>query len=146
MAGVISKGNEKAISFSGLGFQSIEESNAWLETELIRHPSGLIIDVHMVFEHIYSSLKGIDTIGTMEKNYKIKVTSIADSVAMASFDAKTPKFFCKFQSHMVLKGYASYFDMIKSHAAWADISSGFRMRLQWALTQFQKAHGSYMLL
>jgi hypothetical protein len=63
---------------------------------------------------------------------------------MTSFDAKTPKFFCKFQSHMVLKGDASYFDMIESHAAWADVSSGFRMRLQGALTQFQKAHGSYI--
>jgi hypothetical protein len=101
---LVAKGDERAISFAGLGFQSIGKANAWLEMELIKHPSGLIVDVHMVFEHIHYALEGIDTISTMEKLYKIKVTCIADSVAMTSFDTKAPKFFCEVQGHRVLKG------------------------------------------
>jgi hypothetical protein len=140
LAKLIAKGDERAINFAGLGFQSISKSNAWLETELVQHPSGLIVDMHMVFEHLYYALKGVDTISTMEKLYKIKVTCIADSVAMTSFDTKTPKFFCKVQGHRVLKGDASYLDLIPSHSDWADVAAGFRMRLQEAPAEFQEAH------
>jgi hypothetical protein len=84
----------------------------------------------------------------MEKLYsKIKVTYIADSVAMTSFDAKTPKFFCKVHGHKVLRGdasYFAYFDQIGSHADWADAASGFRMRLQEALGEFQEAHSAFI--
>jgi hypothetical protein len=124
---LISKGNERSISFAGLGFQCIGDSNAWLEAELVKHLSGLIVNMHMVFEHIYYGLKGVDIISMMEKLYKIRVTFIADSVAMTSFDTKTPIFFCKVQGHRVSKGDASYLDLIVSHADWVDVASGFRM-------------------
>jgi hypothetical protein len=106
LSSLVAKGNERAIKFAGLGFQSISHSNAWLEMELCKHSSGLIVNVHMVLEHIHYALEGIDTIATMEKLYNIKVTCIADSVAMTSFNTKTPKFFCKVQGHRVLKGDA----------------------------------------
>jgi hypothetical protein len=79
----------------------------------------------------------------MEKLYKIKVTCIADSVAMTSFDTKTPKFFSKVQGHRVLKGDALYLDLIACHADWSDVGTGFRMRLQEALAEFQELHTSY---
>lgn len=95
MSGLLAKNDDRA----SLGFWTIANSNAWLETELRKHPSSLIVNVHMVLEHIHYALEGIDTIATMEKVYKIKVTCIADSVAMTLFDTKTPKFFCKVQGH-----------------------------------------------
>jgi phage shock protein A len=144
LSGLVSKGDDRAIKFAGLGFQSISQSNAWLETELRRHPSGLIVDVHMVLEHIHYALEGIDTIATMEKLYKIKVTCIADSVAITSFDTKTPKFFCKIQGHKVLKGDASYLDAIPTQSDWADVGTGFKMRLQEALMEFQESHGTFV--
>jgi hypothetical protein len=96
---LISKSDERAIRFAGLGFQSIANSNAWLTAELPQHRSGLIVEAHTVLEHVYHAIDGIDTIAMMEKLYKIKVTTIADSVAMTSFDAKTPKYFSKSQAH-----------------------------------------------
>jgi hypothetical protein len=78
---------------------------------------GLIVNMYMVFKHIHYAFKGIDTIATMEMLYKIKVTCIADSVAMTSFDTKMPKFFCKVQGPRVLQGDAFYLDLIISHAA-----------------------------
>jgi hypothetical protein len=140
--GLVAKSDERAIRFSGLGFQSMKESNAWLEMELRRHQSGLVVDVHMVFEHVYHSINGIDTIGMLEKLYKIKVLCIADGVAMTSFDAKTPKFFSKIKGHHVLKLDASYFDAIVSHAEWSDPTTGFRMKLQETLVEFETAHAS----
>jgi hypothetical protein len=54
---LISKGDEKSISFAGLSFQNIGDANAWLEKELVKHPSGLIVDIHMVFKHIFYALE-----------------------------------------------------------------------------------------
>jgi hypothetical protein len=144
LQGLLAKNEDKAIRFAGLGFQSISESNAWLETSLRNHQSGLIVDVHMVFEHVFHAIEGIDTIATMEKLYKIKVLCIADSVAMTSFDAKTPKYFSRLQGHRVLKLDASYFDTITSHADWADVATGFKMRLQEALAEFQESHTCFI--
>jgi hypothetical protein len=144
LQGLLAKNEDKAIRFAGLGFQSISESNAWLETCLRNHQSGLIVDVHMVFEHVFHAIEGIDTIATMEKLYKIKVLCIADSVAMTSFDAKTPKYFSRLQGHRVLKLDASYFDTITSHSEWADVATGFKMRLQEALAEFQESHTCFI--
>jgi hypothetical protein len=83
LSSLLAKGDERAIKFAGLGFQSMSHSNAWLKTEFHRHPPGLIVDVHMVLEHIHYALEGIDTIATMEKLYKTKVTCITDSVVMS---------------------------------------------------------------
>jgi hypothetical protein len=141
---LLAKTDERAIRFAGLGFQSISDSNAWLELAMVRHRSGLIVDVHMVFEHVYHSIEGIDTIATMEKLYKIKVMCIADSVAMTSFDAKTPKYFSRLQGHRVLKLDASYFDTIVLHSEWADVATGFKMRLQEALAEFQESHSCFI--
>jgi hypothetical protein len=91
--GLIARSDERAVTFAGLGFQSTTDSNAWFETELRRRQSGLMVDIHMVFEHIFHAINGIDTIAMVEMLYKIKVTCIADSVAMTSFDAKTSKHF-----------------------------------------------------
>jgi hypothetical protein len=139
---VIAKSDEKAIRFMGLGFQTISESNTWLEANLPNHWKGLIVNVHAVFKHIHHAIKGIDTITTMEKLYKIKVLCIADGLAMTLFNSKTPKFFSTPQGHWVLPTDASYFDNIKSHAEWSDSATGFKMKLQEALAEFQEAHAS----
>jgi hypothetical protein len=144
LSGLLAKNEERAIRFAGLGFQTIGESSAWLKIAMRKHQSGLIVDVHMVFEHVYHAIEGIDTIATMEKLYKIKVLCIADSVAMTSFDAKTPKYFSRLQGHRVLKLDASYFDTIVSHADWADVATGFKMRLQEALAEFQESHACFI--
>jgi hypothetical protein len=48
LSALMAKGDERAINFAGLGFLSIGDSNAWLDSVLKSHPSGLIVDVHMV--------------------------------------------------------------------------------------------------
>jgi hypothetical protein len=111
----------------GLGFQTISESNAWLEANLPNHWPGLIVDVRAVFEHIHHAIEGIDTITTMDRLYKIKVSCIADGLSMTSFDSKTPKLFSTTHGHRVLLMDASYyFDNITSHAEWSNSATGFQ--------------------
>jgi hypothetical protein len=98
----------------------------------------------MVFQHIYHAIKGMDTIATMEKLYKIKVSCIANRVAMTSFVAKTPKYFSKLHGHQVLKMDASYFNTITSHSDWSDVATGYKMKLQEALVEFQESQGKFI--
>jgi hypothetical protein len=116
---VVAKSDERAIWFAGLDFQSSSDSNARLETELQNHQSGLIVNAHMVFENLYHTINGINTLGTMEKLYKIKISCISGSVAITSFDNKMPKYFSTIKGHHVLRNNSSYFDSIISHSDWA---------------------------
>jgi hypothetical protein len=142
LTSLISKSNERAIWFAGLGFHLIAGSNAWSEANLPEHRSELIVDVHTVLEHVNFELEGTDTIAIMERLYKIIVPAIAAGIAMTSFDGKTPKFFSNSQGHKVLALGASYFDTIVSHAEWADVATTFKM--QETLAQFKQLHGSYI--
>jgi hypothetical protein len=64
---------------------------------------------------------------------------------MTSFDSKTPKNFSTTSGHQVLLSDGSYFDSIGgSHTEWADVGTGFKMRLQDALAAFQVLHGNFI--
>jgi hypothetical protein len=134
--GLVSKIDKRAIMFSGLGFLSMEDSNVWLEMAQRRHQSSLIVDIHMVFKHIFHAINGIDTLGIMEKLFKIKVLNIANSLVMTLFDAKTPKYFSKLKGHHVLKLDASYVDAITTHSDWSVGATGYKKKLQEALPEF----------
>jgi hypothetical protein len=103
-----------------------------------------VVDAHMVLEHVYHAINGIDTIAVMEKLYKIKVLCIADGVAMTSFDTKTPKYISKSQGHRVLQLDSSYFDLITLYADWSEVPTGFKMRLQEGMAEFQVSHRSFI--
>jgi hypothetical protein len=52
LSALLAKNEEGAIHFAGLGFQTMAECNAWLEIAMRMHQSGLIVDIHMVFEYV----------------------------------------------------------------------------------------------
>jgi hypothetical protein len=60
---------------------------------------------------------------------------------MTSFDNKVPKYSSTIKGHHVLRNNSSYFDSIISHSDWADIATGFKMRLQTSLAEFSNSHG-----
>jgi hypothetical protein len=95
-------------------------------------------------QHIFHAINGINTLSIIEKLYKIKVLTIADSLAMTSFDAKTPKYFSKLKGHHVLKRDASYFDAITTHLDWSDGATGYKKKLQEALPEFAISHGQFI--
>jgi hypothetical protein len=48
------------IRIAGLGFQTMAESNAWLEILMRYHQSGLVANVHMVFKHVCDIVAFVD--------------------------------------------------------------------------------------
>jgi hypothetical protein len=112
---LFAKGNNVSIKFSGLGVTKPPDANSWLEKELPRHPAGLIVDAHMVFERMFYSMDNTDTLARLQQCYKIKVTTIADGVAITSFDSKIPKFFSRSHGHKVVKTDGSFLNAVASY-------------------------------
>jgi hypothetical protein len=50
---LIADTHQDAIIFNGFGFRRFEEASSWLEIHSPDYKLGLIVDVNMVFEHLY---------------------------------------------------------------------------------------------
>jgi ubiquinone biosynthesis protein UbiJ len=137
---VTAETDEQAIRFAGLGFRSAREANAWLMIHMPAHHCGLIVDVHTVLEHIQVQSFGQDSIKTLESLIKLKIKTMADGLAMTSFEQKLPRFFKKGTTHKVIKNDASHFDTIASFDEWDAPGSGFRVQLKEELVTFRAAH------
>ena len=140
LARVTAESDDQAIRFAGLGFRSSKESNAWLITHMPEHHCGMLVDVHMVMEHVQSSITGTDTINMLEKLFKLKLQTLADGMAMKSYERKIPRFFSQASAHKVIKHDDSHFDTIASYEEWDTPVSGFRARLKEELVTFRAAH------
>jgi hypothetical protein len=132
--------DEQAVRFGGLGFRSHREANAWLAIHLPSHHGGLIVDAHVVLEHVQVQSVGNDSIKTMESLTKLRIKTMSDSLAMTSFEQKVPRFFKKSTAHKVVKDDASFFDIIVSHEEWDAPGSGYRAQLKEELVTFRAAH------
>jgi hypothetical protein len=104
------------------------------------HPAGLIVDIHVVLERIHHSMSNISTLHVMQQLVKIKVQSIADGLAINSYDQKIPKFFSKSSGHQVIWDEALFFDLIPAWKDWDDAQTGFRVRLQEELIAYKAEH------
>ena len=130
--------NAEAIKFAGLGFTTSSEAAAWLEI----HASsdyGFLVDFHTVMEHVSFNVSTSDTLATMTKLQKLKVSSMSEGVVITSFERVTPKYFSKSNDHVPSKNTESCFDAIPSWEGWSK-QQGFKDRLSAELQTFKIAH------
>jgi hypothetical protein len=99
-----------------------------------------VVDVHMVMEHVHACISGQDSIGRLEKLFKLKIKTLADGIAMTSFETKIPRYFSAAATHKVVKQDASYFDTVATFEEWDVPNSGYRTRLKEELVTFRAAH------
>jgi hypothetical protein len=137
---VTAETDEQAIRFAGLGFRSTKEANAWLVMNLPEHPCGLIVDVHIVMEHVYAAIEGQEVIGQLQRQIKLGILTLADGLAMSSFQTKVPRFFTKQGAHTVIKNDSSFFSEITTWEEWDAPMTGFRAVLKETLTSFRTSH------
>jgi hypothetical protein len=83
---------QEAIKFNGFGFRRYEEAAAWLETHSQDHKFGLIVDVNMVFEHLYSAAE--KTVPALQLLKQIDMTDMFQGISVSSFDQQIPKLLC----------------------------------------------------
>jgi hypothetical protein len=78
-----------------LGFLKPSQANLWIKAEIPHHPTGAIVDIHIIFERIHHNISNISTLSVMQQLVKIKVQSIADGSAITFYDQRILKFFSK---------------------------------------------------
>jgi hypothetical protein len=103
---------------------------------------GLIVDAHMVLEHVHNSISATkSSISTRESLYKIKIDSFTQGTAITSFDAKVPRYFSAGgMGSVVVRSDESYFDTISSYSLWDVQRNGYRDRLKAEIDAFKLNH------
>jgi len=111
---VQSSNDASSVKYSGLGFRSQPESDAWVETNQPSDDYELIMDFNCVIEHVYTTqIVGQKILSNLEKVYKMKLNTNNQAVTLTSFETRIPKFFCgESKSMAVMKEGESYFKMI----------------------------------
>ena len=100
---------------------------------------GLVVDPHIVFEHIYSAIEGKDFMDHFLKCYKLKIDTITQGLAMTSFERSLPKLLSS-GSAKVIKDDASYLDKVSTWEDWDYPETGLRQILKDHLEDFAVAH------
>jgi hypothetical protein len=91
-------------------------------------------------EHVYASIEGQEVIGQLQKQIKLGILTLADGLAMSSFQTKLPRFFSKQGAHTVIKNDSSFFSEVTTWDEWDSPMTGFRACMKEALTSFRTSH------
>jgi hypothetical protein len=116
--------------FFGLGYKDCRASERWVQEHLQDCVFSLIVDVHLVIEHIYNAISVNDvTLKQLQSVYKLKFENLTQGLAVSSFDARIPNYFSK-TCNLVTKSSksnVSCFDSTPSYALWDEPQSGAKI-------------------
>jgi hypothetical protein len=140
---LITDSDNEAVKFFGLGFRDYKECETWVGLHMIGCPYGMIVDAHLVLEHIYDQVS--DTEGGVKIHQGLRKADLDDltqSLMITSFDSRIPKYFASSGSAApsIRKANASYFDRIPTYRDWDEPITGFRDRLKEELQIFDTSH------
>ena len=113
--------NTQAIKTGSLGFRSSRESDAWFESNRPGGELGIILDFHMVIEHVLNTLNGTDIMKSVERVYKLKLATMNQ--------APLPRFLRKVAGLRFVKGDSSHFDNLDNFKDWNIPNDGIRDKL-----------------
>jgi len=139
LASLRSSKDSTAIKFGRLGFRTQSDCSSWLE---LHHPNdefGLLVDFHLVMEHVFVQINGQKLLANLEKIYKMDLRSNNQALAISSFETRLPRFFTQDLKVHVRKD-ESYFHGIKSWDEWDLPNDGYRDRLNVELHLFKVGH------
>jgi hypothetical protein len=140
---LVADSDNEAVKFFGLGFREYKECEACVILNLNDCPHGMIVDVHLVLEHVYDQVS--ENEGGVKVHQGLRKADLDDltqSLLLTSFDSRLPKYFASASSSTpsIRKPNASYFDRIPSYRDWDEPVTGFRDRLKEELQIFDTAH------
>jgi hypothetical protein len=138
---LVSDATKDAVKFCKLGFRRAEDAFAWMDVHQPDFSFGLIIDAHIVFEHVHMKLSNDQGSTTrLQGLKKLNMTNLNQGMAFTSFDHRAPRYFT---DNLVLsrtKTDDSFFDKIKTYREWNKPSFGFRDRFKMELALYAQEH------
>lgn len=136
-------GNDgEAIQFFNLGFNDVGSSDQWVGTH--KPGYGYVVDVHLVFEHVFgqTSQEQVGTMDQLQQINKMKLTNLAQSLAIRSFEKRLPKYLMKpLDTGPSRSGRSdSHFIGIPDYTDWDKPLKGHRDRLREEVKVFNTTH------
>jgi hypothetical protein len=129
---------QDSVKFNGFCFRHPEEAHDWLEMHSSEYNFSLVVDVHMVFEKLYSA--SAKTVCTLQQLKKIDMRDMSQEVTVSSFDHRLPKLLTDAPGYQAVKEDESYFEKIKTYKDWETPHTGFRDHLKAELNSFELSH------
>jgi len=139
LASLRSTQDKTVVKFGQLGFRSQHDCTAWLQQHHPEDEFGLLVDFHLVMEHVFVQINGQKLLANLEKIYKMDLRSNNQALAISSFETRLPRFFTQ-DSKIHVKKDESYFHGIRSWDEWDMPNDGFRDRLNVELHMFKVGH------
>jgi len=139
IASLRSNSDATSIKFGQLGFRGNKDCDSWMEAH---HPGGdfgLLVDFHLVMEHVHVQMTGQKLMSNLEKIYKMSLDSNNQALAISSFESRLPRFFTH-ESKSHIRKDESYFPAIKTWDDWDLPHDGYRDRLNLELHLFKTGH------
>lgn len=133
----------ETIKFFNLGFKDFNDAVAWLHTNHALDDFGLLVDPHMVMEHIYQQLAEEDILKSLQTFYKLKIEDINQGIAITSFQNKIWRFLDPSSMQTVPKD-KSYFANIPDFKVWSRTIDGKKKIFKQQLTEFVKNHKQHL--
>ena len=106
------------VKFGGLGFQTVGDLGAWLETHAVNDGYSCVYDHHTLMQAVYTMSIGEDLIKCLSKGYKSDIEDGHQAATIAAFKVSIPRLFCPFPVHSVVHKDQSLFTSIKSWNDW----------------------------
>lgn len=140
IAKLISASDGDAIKSFGLGFKDPKSSNEWVDANLAGSQFGLVVDAHLVFEHLfYLSGDNENSLKQLNNILKLELSNMTQGLCIQSFETRIPKMFSKSTRYPKGKG-KTHFDGIPNYAAWENSSEGTKELIAEHLATFQTSH------
>lgn len=132
-----------AIKSFGLGFRDRRASEAWIDANMHPKRFGLVVDVHLVFEHLYDMVAPNEGVLKVLNNIqKLDLENLTQGLCITSFETRLPKILSKASMVMPsrsVKG-VSHFDRSETYAAWDEPVCGTREVIEFHLNTFAITH------
>jgi hypothetical protein len=124
------------VKFAGLNLDSLAKARA---SHVASKDSGLVVDPHTVFQHIYANVLVGEFLKNFERVHKLNISMLAQGYSMLSFEQAILKVLSKGGS-AVIKDDLSYLSKIPTWSNWAYPDMGLRESLKQELEIFKNFH------
>jgi hypothetical protein len=116
---LVSDVTNDAVKFCKSGFKRAEDAFAWMDIHQPDYSFGLIIDAHIVFEHVHTKISNEQGSTTgLQGLRKLNMTNLNQGMAFTSFDHRVPRCFTDNLVLIRTKSDDSSFDKIKTYREW----------------------------
>ena len=131
--------DDNTVTYGGVTWESPDDAELWINSEMSVSAAGLIVDPHIVMEHVMANVAGGKFLDIFLKTHKLHIHNLAQGYAMSSYEQPVPKFFSS-GSLKVIMGDTSHLDKIPTWDEWDYPTTGLRDVLKKELETFQSGH------